>query len=209
MRRLDLDRQRDWRDLLYDTGDVWLRHAPVFLVLAAVFAAPVGLLDLPLAGVEILGTLVLPGLVMATHAAAVLELGAGRRPSILQSLGVALRRVPLVLATQALYLLAVAAGLLALIVPGVYLAVSLYFGPLVAVAERTTPVAALRRSHALVAPQWPRVFLLVFFIGLVAPTAGLVGFAVGDVVGWTITSSLAALAATLLFFDLRARSAID
>lgn len=209
--RLDLDRTRDWRDLAYDTATIWLRHAPVFLVLAAIVVAPIVLLEPPALVEQLLTVFVVSELVTALHVVAVIDIGAGRRPSVLRSLRVALRRAPLLIACQVLYVAACIVGLAALIVPGVYLATALAFGPLLVIAEERGPVEALRASHARVAPMWPRVFLLLFFIDLVAPAVGiLVGESVVAIlVAWTVSASITALAVTLLFFDLRARTAID
>ena len=219
MRRLDLDRPRDWTDLLYDTATVWLRHAPVFLVLAAIVVVPVVLLPLPDVVRETVAFLVVPGIVTAMHVVAVQDIAARRRPRLLHSIGVAVRLAPQVVATVVLYLLAVAAGLLALLVPGLYLAVALYFGPLVVVAERRRPVESLRRSRDVVKYDWPRVFLLLFFISLVTPavdalldallSAVLEDETIRSLLAWPVAVSVTALATTLLFFDLRARTAID
>ena len=50
------------------------------------------------------------------------------------------------------------AGLVAFVIPGIWLAVVLYFASQAVVAEGRPPIEALRRSRELVRGQWWRVF---------------------------------------------------
>lgn len=117
----------------------------------------------------------------------------------------------------ALYVLGVAAGLLALVLPGIYLAVRWYFAAQAAVIDGLEPRAALARSGELVEGSWWRVFGLLLVAGVIF---GLIGGglqlaidATGNgllyvlllIAEQTLVLSLTALFGTLLFFDLRAR----
>ena len=222
---LDLDEQRDTLDLIGTSLRVWARHLPVFLVLAALVVVPVDL-ALGAAGdgaqtaslVGFASWIVVPALVTAMHVVAVLDLGHGLRPSIARSVRATLRVGPAVVWVVLLYSLGVVAGFLALIAPGLFLTVHWYFGAQVAVVDGLRGRAALRGSGALVAHRWGRVFGLLLTLGfLPAAAGGLVGAVTdvavagtgGDVVEIAAQCgaiSFTALAGTLLFFDLRARS---
>jgi hypothetical protein len=64
--------------------------------------------------------------------------------------------LPALLMALLLYLLAVAAGLILLIIPGIMLSVSLFFYSLVIVLEGDGPARALGASHRLVRGDWWR-----------------------------------------------------
>ena len=132
-------------------------------------------------------------------------------------------RAPSAVLTVALYTVAVAVGLALLVVPGVYLAVRLYFGAQAAVVEQLGPVGALRASAQLVRNQWARCFLYLFgstillgippaLLGELAAQAiedgtGAAGFLTVSLVVEAVFMSLTALFGTLLYFDLRRRRA--
>jgi hypothetical protein len=163
----------------------------------------------------------MPALVTALHVVVVLELARGERPGVGESLRRVLPFVPLVIVTVLLYALGTAIGLVLLIVPGIWFAVRCYFGAQAVIVDGLGPVAALRRSSELVRGSWWRVFGYLIVIGLIAAALGLVaGFIVGGIgaatgsgllyiigitLGTAVAQSYTALAATLLFFDLRAR----
>ena len=116
-----------------------------------------------------------------------------------------------------LYAIAVVAGLLCLIVPGVWIAIRWHFGAQAAVLERGNPAAALRRSGDLVDGSWWRVFGLLLLIGVLARAFSLPLQSVHDirdhgvvllttvVLTMTLTMSITAIFTTLLFFDLAVR----
>lgn len=69
--------------------------------------------------------------------------------------------------------IAVVAGLVLLVLPGIFLAVSLVFGVVVVAVEDAGVVEALRRSWRLAAGNRLRIFLAMLFVVVVALFAGL------------------------------------
>ena len=235
--RLDLDRHRDLGDLLGTTFRLFAAHLAVFLSLALLIVAPIviavdgvwgrGLADGPDANVPaaqltsvVLRAFVATPLVTALNVAVVQGLARGEEPAVGRALARTADRFVPVLLTVALYTLAVAGGMLLLIVPGVWLAVRLYLGAQAAVIDRLGPLPALRRSADLVHGSWWRTFGLLIASGLVfgiisAALAGLAGVSDDGVVyivlfilAQTVGLSLSAIFGTLVFFDLRARKEV-
>jgi TRAP-type C4-dicarboxylate transport system permease large subunit len=117
--------------------------------------------------------------------------------------------------------LAIFAGFICLIVPGIYLGVALYFSAQAVVAEDRSPIEALRRSRELVRGQWWRVFGIgIVFSVMIGVVGGIIGAVsrgiadgadsqaialAGSMVADVFTIAFTALAATLVFFDLRTR----
>ncbi|MEM8660342.1 MAG: hypothetical protein AAGF35_05610, partial [Pseudomonadota bacterium] len=70
-------------------------------------------------------------------------------------------------------------GSLLLIVPGIILGVSLFFGPYLVVTDELGPIAALRRSHKLVWGDWWRTTIIltvvIFILMAVYVLAGILG----------------------------------
>jgi hypothetical protein len=169
----------------------------------------------------VLRYLVFQPLVTAAHIAAVMALGRGERPTPWWSIARGMERWGAVLSVILLAALLVVGGLICLIIPGIYLGVALYFSAQAVVAENRSPIEALGRSRELVSGQWWRVFgigiVFSVMIGVLTAliTAGidlgadaadsqalaLLGAMIGDV----LTIAFTALAATLVFFDLRVR----
>jgi hypothetical protein len=164
-----------------------------------------------------LSAVVLPAIVTALHVRVVESLARGEHPSVGGAMAAAAPRLWPACLAVALYIVVLSAGLIALVVPGIWLMVRFYFAAQVAVVDGLGPRAALSRSAELVDGRWWRVagisavlWLLSFALG------GVLGLAVeftdngplyvaGELVGATIALSIAALGGTLLFFDLRAR----
>jgi fumarate reductase subunit D len=169
----------------------------------------------------VLRYLVFQPLVTAAHIAAVMALGRGERPTPGWSIARGMERWAAVLGVILLTACVVVVGFIFLIVPGIYLGVALYFGTQAVVAEDCSPVDALRRSRDLVRDQWWRVFgigiVFSVMIGVLTAliTAGLdIGAdavdsqalaLLGSMIGDVLTIAFTALAATLVFFDLRVR----
>ena len=237
--RLDLDRQRDLGDLLSTAFTLFFRHLGVFLTIALVVVAPVVLLvdgvwggvladaddaDPSVAASVVsaaLSALVIPTLVTAAHVTAVQQLGHGEAPRVGASLARAGRVFAPVIVVVLLYALAVALGFVALIIPGIYLGVRLYFGAQSVIVDDRHGADALRRSAELTKDDWWRTFGTLIVLGILSAILGaVVGLPLGAIAGasdsgallvvarvleQTIALSFTALAATLLFFDLRAR----
>jgi hypothetical protein len=234
--RLDLDQPRTLGELVSLTFELFGRHLATFLSLTLLVVAPVVILvdgvwggfladggnaD-PSAGASgtslALGTIVIPPLVTALHVVVVQALARGDEPAVGAALRLAAPRLPAALGAVALYILAVAFGLVALVVPGVWLSVRWYFAAQAAVVDGLGPVDALRRSAEVVGTRWWRTFgvLLAFglLIGIFGAVTGAVVRSIDDGVIYTsaqvllqaVLLSLTAIFGTLLFFDSRSRA---
>lgn len=241
---LDLDRPRELDGLLNLAGALWVRHFRVFVLTAL---AVVGAVDLAVYGLgegllfggyeedptiawSVVGaiaiTLVTTPIVTAIHVRVVQSLAAepqgGPRLGPGAAITAGLEVFPRVLAVVVVSTIGVLLGLLALILPGLYLFVRWFVAPQAAVVEDPgTTMGALRRSAALVRGRWWRtaavVLLLVVVGGVVATVIALPFDLLGDqvdsgavalagvILGETVAVSFTALVATLLYFDLRAR----
>lgn len=104
------------------------------------------------------------------------------------------RTVLVTLVVSVVVFVAIAVGTVFLILPGIFLAVSLVFAVLVVVVEDASVIEALRRSWSLTKGNRIRLFVLGFLlvvlggivgaafslVGMVAPVVGEVGGAVGS-----------------------------
>jgi hypothetical protein len=236
--RLDLDRHRTLGELVGQTFELFGRHLATFLGLTLLVVAPIILVvdggwggaladggdAEPSVGAATtslaLSVVVIPPLVTALHVAVVQALGRGEQPAVGSALRAAAPRLAAAVGAVALYTMAVALGLLALVVPGVWLAVRWYFGAQAAVVDGLGPGDALRRSAQVVQTRWWRTFGVLIAFSLVT---GVLGAGVGAILrgidnGAIYTSgyvlleavvvSLTAIFGTLLFFDSRARSSL-
>lgn len=80
---------------------------------------------------------------------------------------IATRRFPTILAVNLMYILAVFAGTLLLIVPGIFVFVGLYFCPLLPITEGRGPTDSIRGSLSLIKGHWGRTFAVaVITIGV-------------------------------------------
>jgi hypothetical protein len=151
-----------------------------------------------------------------------MALGNGEQPTPWWSIARGIERWGAVVGVILLTALAVVVGFVCLIVPGIYLTVALYFGAQAVVAEDRRPLAAIHRSRELVRGQWFRVFGIGVVFSIMIAVLGeiaSIGFRaaadsadrqvfqlVGSMLFAVITIAFTALAATLVFFDLRVRS---
>lgn len=90
-----------------------------------------------------------------------------RKMSFAEAVGVGLRHFLPVLGCVILILLAVTAGFVALLIPGIILSLSLAMAPYLVVADGIGPIASLKKSHQLVWGNWWRtaaIFSVVIFI---------------------------------------------
>lgn len=234
---VDLRRERDLGDLISTTLALFAPHASVFFTMSLIVVAPVMLLvdgiwgrqladgpdaEIALEPALVSGLftgLVIPALVTALHVRVVEGLARGEAPTVGGAFAAVRDRLAPVFGAIVLYTLVVSAGLVAFIVPGIWLSVRLYFAAQAAVVEKLGPAAALRRSAALTRGSWWRTFGLLLAISLLVGLAGAIvtglAGAAGDGVVYVVAAilvqsvaiSLTALFGTLLFFDLRARSA--
>jgi hypothetical protein len=231
-----LERPRSVAEIIGEALDIYQRYPLLFLTLAsgvivpyelAVLAAtgegPLAMQSHRSAGVAILlflldYALVQP-LISALHIHAVMQIGEGRRPQLAQVAARGLRVLPEVAAAVIAAGLGIALGFLALIVPGILLALRWSVVAQVAAVDHAGWLPALRRSGELTRGNYWRIFGLLLLNGLLVggvtlaaaaiplgSTAGPASVALG-IVARTLVASFTALALALLYFDLRARSA--
>jgi hypothetical protein len=234
--RLDLSRSRRYGELLSTTLELFGRHTGVLLTLALVVVTPVTLLvdgvwgraladgikaEPPLeaeAVSAVLRVFVILPLVTAATVIVVQALGRGApAPGTGAALRAGARVFPRVLGAVLLYIVAVMAGFVLLVIPGIWLAIRCYFAAQAAVVDEVGPAAALRRSSELVHGSWWRTLGCLLATGLLfgllgSAAIGLIGelgssalYVAGLIVVEAIALALTAIFATLLFFDLRAR----
>jgi hypothetical protein len=231
-----LERPRSVAEIIGEALDIYQRYPLLFLALAfgvivpyelAVLAAtgegPLATQNHRSAGVAVLlflldYALVQP-LISALHIHAVMQIGEGRRPQLAQVAARGLRVLPEVAAAVIAAGLGIALGFLALIVPGILLALRWSVVAQVAAVDHEGWLPALRRSGELTRGNYWRIFGLLLVNAVLAggvtlaaaaiplgSTSGPASVALG-IVARTLTASFTALALALLYFDLRARSA--
>jgi hypothetical protein len=231
-----LERPRSLAEIIGEALDVYQRYPLLFMTLAFGVIAPYELAVLAATGEGPLATqthrspgvgillflldyaLVQP-LISALHIHAVMQIGEGRRPQLTQVAARGLRVLPEVAAAVIAAGLGIGLGFLALIVPGVLLALRWSVVAQVAAVEHEGWLPALRRSGTLTRGNYLHILGLLILTGLLAggvtfaaaaiplgSTSGPASVALGIVVR-TITASFAALTLALLYFDLRARRA--
>ncbi|MGZ4260745.1 MAG: hypothetical protein ACXVR0_10570, partial [Solirubrobacteraceae bacterium] len=155
-------------------------------------------------------------LISALYAHAVVSIARNERPSIVKVVSRVARVLPVVVAAQIVAAIGIGVGLLAFIIPGIYLLIRWVVVAQAAALEHTDWMGALRRSGELVRGNFVHVFGVVIVttavnLGL-SEAAGavsgnktqaadaIIGIAVG-----TIIRSFAALTTAILYFDLLAR----
>jgi len=148
----------------------------------------------------------------------------GQRPSPGQVLVAGFEAFTPLFAAVLLAAIGIAVGFVALIVPGVFLAVRWYFVPQAVVIDGARGRPALSRSGELVDGFWWRTFGLVVLANLAVAVPGFVLLApfssiadstdravwalVGSAVTTSVTTPFVALFSTLLYYELRARKAL-
>jgi hypothetical protein len=235
-----LERPRDPGALLTHALTLYRESFPAFLAIAAAIVVPaelivsgVGLQELtsgydasPPTGDLIVSTLVnylvITPLITAicVYALRSKEHGDGARPGAAITAGLE-AFAPIFLAVL-VAAVGIAVGLTLLIVPGIYLAVRLYFVPQAIVLAGKRGSEALIHSWGLVEGNWWRTIGIVLLVNVVAllpgfliqaPFAALAKSADsqavalgGQVLIQILTAPFVAIAATLMFFDLRSRA---
>lgn len=235
MDRLDLEHPRGAGELLSTTFAFFSAHASALFTMTLVIVAPAVIVidgiwgraladgadaKLPAAATitsVAVGALLQTPLIVAVNAASVLAAARGEEPHVGGAFRAAAPRFVPAIAAVVLAALAILAGFVLLVIPGIYLAVRLYLAAQAAVVDGRGPMDALRRSGELVRGEWWPTFGCLLLAGLVFGLIAVVGQAVGAalgngalfvsavVIGQAVAASLAAIFGTLLFFDLRAR----
>ena len=229
---IDVLRPRSVGQILGAALSLYRRYPVLLLALALVVTAPYELIVLAALGTAPIGgrsdkasaalilvlvdvALVAP-LIAALYAQAVVAIARGEKPSFVTVASRVGRLLPVVIAAQIVAGIGIGIGLLAFIVPGVYLLIRWAVVAQAATLEQTDWMGALRRSGELVRGNFGHVFGVVVItlavnVGL-GEAAGavsgnqtgaadvIIGIAVG-----TIARSFAALTTAILYFDLLAR----
>jgi hypothetical protein len=237
--RLDLARRRELRELLGDALRIYFRNFPVVFAIGLAVVTPVqaivsgiGLEELSsgyredqttavLAIPTVVSYLVVAPLIAAAAIFLLRELADGKPPHAGRSIQSALDVFAPVFLAVLLAGAGIALGLLALILPGIFLAVRWYFVPQSVVIDGARYGEALRGSWRLTKGFWLRTFGVVLLANLIAflpasaillPLQSLAESAdrqaialVGTILTEAITAPFVALVSTLLFFDIRAR----
>ena len=239
MNTLELREQRDVGALFRDSLAVFGRHFWLFIALSAVVVIPAELIvegiglemltssydDSPSVAEAAVPTivefLVVTPIIAAICIYALHAIAGGERPRAGQVLIAGFEAFTPLFAAVVLAAAGIALGLIALIVPGVYLAVRWYFVPQAVVMEGVRGTRALSHSGLLVTGFWWRTFGLVLlanvaiaipgfvlltpFTAIAESTDRAVWELVGSAAATSITAPFVALYSTLLYYDLLAR----
>ena len=239
MSRLELRRPRDVAALFRDSGAVYLRHLWLFIPLAAAVVVPVHLVvqgiglemltssyDESLDAAELLVPsavefLVVLPIVTAIGVYALEAIARDERPRAREVLVAGFEAFTPLFAAVVLAGLGIVVGLLALVVPGVFLAVRWFLVPQAVVIDGARGAGALRRSGDLVQGFWWRTFGLVVLANVAVVIPGVILLEpfraiaestdssawelVGGIVTTSVTSPFLALFSTFLYYDLLAR----
>jgi hypothetical protein len=236
---LELREQRDVGALFRDALAVFGRHFWLFIALSAVVVIPAELIVEGI-GLEMLTSsyddspslaeaavptivefLVVTPIIAAICIYALHEIAGGERPRAGQVLIAGFEAFTPLFAAVVLAAAGIALGFVALIVPGVYLAVRWYFVPQAVVIEGMRGTQALSRSGLVVTGFWWRTFGLVLLANVAIAIPGFVLLTpftaiaessdravwalVGSAITTAITTPFVALYSTLLYYDLLAR----
>ena len=233
MREINLDQQRSVRQILAATAGLYRRYPLLFATLAVAVMGPFDLAVFAVTGfgplrhggeslgtyllLELLSTSLITPLISALHIHAVVAIGEARRPR-LRVVGLrGLQVLPVVAAADVMSSIGIAIGYLALIVPGILLALRWAVVAQAAALENGSWLDALRSSRRLTATHYAHVFGLILLTGIAAGAlrfgaralplgsgSGAGSVAVGIMVD-TIIASFVALTLALLYFDLQVR----
>lgn len=238
-RRLALDQPRDAGALFRDALSVYSSHFLVFIAIGAIVVIPVQLIvsgvgleqlsgpydSSPSTGEVGISTavsfLVIGPLITAMCIHSLRSIAAGEGAAAGRSIRDGFEVFTPVFLAMALAALGVGVGLVALVIPGLYLAIRWFFVPQAVVVEGQRGMAPLVRSAQLTQGRWWRTFAIVALgwvlaqipsvvLGLpLATLAHHTGREVYALAGESLTQIVAspfvALLSTLLYYDLRAR----
>lgn len=236
---LDLRQPRDIGGLVSGGFNLYFSEFRTFLTIAAAVVVPVELIvhgiglgwftakydSTPPPGETVItlatSFLVIAPLMTAMCIYALLDVADGRKPEARAAIMRGLEVFAPVLLVIVLYGAGVMLGLLALIIPGLYLAIRWSFSIQAAVVDSSRGPDALRRSGELVKGSWWRVAGIVLaanfltgglsavvgvpFIGAASATDQAVFQLAGQILSGVLFAPVAALITTLLYFDQRTR----
>jgi hypothetical protein len=237
--RLELERARDITALFRDGLGVYVSHLPAFLGIGAAVVVPVQLIVSGV-GLEqltssydaspgaaqtaipaIVSFFVIAPLVTATCIHALRAVATTGSPKAGGALVNGFEAFTPLFFAILLEAAGIALGLLALVIPGIYLTVRWFFVPQAVVIDGRRARGALSRSGDVVEGFWWRTFGIVIMANLAAALPGLVLTApfaaiadstdkqvfalIGTMGAESVTTPIVAILSTLLYFDLRAR----
>ena len=239
MNAFELRERRDVGALFRDSLAVFGRHFWLFIALSAVVVIPAELIvegiglemltssydSTPAIAETVIPTivefLVVTPIIAAICIYALHQIAGGERPSAGQVFVAGFEAFTPLFAAVVLAAAGIALGFVALILPGVYLAVRWYFVPQAVVIEGVRGTRALSRSGLLVTGFWWRTFGLVLLANVAIAIPGFVLLApftaiaessdravwelVGTAITTAITTPFVALYSTLLYYDLVSR----
>jgi hypothetical protein len=232
--QIDLDQPRSVGEILIATVRLYRRYPLLFAILALAVMAPYKLAVLGLTGygpfgqshlnvgvywlLMLLDTSLITPLISALHIHAVVAIGEGRRPR-LRLVGLrGVQVLPVVAAADIMTSAGIFLGFIALVIPGVLLALRWAVVSQAAALEDEGWLDALRSSARVTAGHYWHVAGLFLLIAMVngtvylgaraiplGSTSGLGSVVVGIAV-YTVIASISALTLAFLYFDLRART---
>jgi hypothetical protein len=233
--RIDVHRPRSIAEIVGASFSLYARYPLLFLILALAVAAPYELIVLAAVGTAPIGgknlnastalilvvidvALIAP-LISALYAHAVVIIGAGERPNALSVARRVLPVLPVVAAAEIAAGFGIGLGLLAFLIPGIYLLVRWAVVAQVAALEHPDWMGALRRGADLTRGNFWHVFGVLILttavnLGLSEVAASVAGgtkaadVVIGIAVA-TIVRSFTALTTAVLYFDLVARESRD
>jgi len=228
MVELDLRQPRSIWEIFSAALRTYQRFPVLFLTLSLILEVPVQVLVAILSNekhgastsaalIALLIEFVLVSPTMAVlQAQAVLILGEGRTPTLNEALKLALPVLPAAIAAEIIAGIGIGVGLFLFILPGILLLLRWAVVAQAAAIERTDWPTAIRRSTQLTRRNSLRV-LAVLLLGVlfseiptqVANTSNGLGPTIVSIALLVLVAPLVSLLTTYLYFDLRAREALD
>jgi hypothetical protein len=231
--RLNASKPRSIGEIVRAAGVLYGRYPLLFAILAAAVMVPFELIVLAVTGygplhhgrvnegvsvlLQLIRWALITPLISALHMHAVVTIAEGRRPRLAEVALRGVRVLPVVAAAEIISGFGISLGFIALVVPGILLAVRWAVVAQAAALEDEGWIDALRSSRRLTTGHGWHVFGLLLVTGALnaavlvgaraiplGSSTGAGSVAVGTTVE-TLVASFSALTLALLYFDLQAR----